>query len=54
MTARPALRLDPAALIIPGIAADGSVYPIEKLEAHRTKVLHLAISVFVFRGQVSC
>lgn len=34
--------------MIPAIAADGSLYPIEKLEAHRKAVLHLAVSVFVF------
>jgi isopentenyl-diphosphate delta-isomerase len=37
-------------ITIPGIAADGSFYPIEKLEAHRQGVLHLAISAFVFDG----
>jgi isopentenyl-diphosphate delta-isomerase len=40
----------PAVITIPGIAADGSLYPIEKLEAHRLGVLHLAISAFVFFG----
>ena len=34
-------------LIIPGIAADGELYPIEKMEAHRTGALHLAVSVFI-------
>jgi isopentenyl-diphosphate delta-isomerase len=37
-------------IMIPGILADGSLYPIEKLEAHRAGVLHLAISAFVFCG----
>jgi isopentenyl-diphosphate delta-isomerase len=37
-------------ITIPAIAADGSLYPIEKLEAHRQGVLHLAISAFVFDG----
>ena len=37
-------------IVIPAIAADGSLYPIEKLEAHRRGVLHLAISAFVFDG----
>ncbi len=38
------------AIMIPGVAADGGLYPIEKLEAHRRGVLHLAVSVFVFDG----
>jgi isopentenyl-diphosphate delta-isomerase len=36
--------------MIPGIAADGSLFPIEKMEAHRQGVLHLAISVFIMSG----
>jgi isopentenyl-diphosphate Delta-isomerase len=51
MTARPQPREEPAAVIIPGIAADGSLYPIEKLKAHREAVFHLAISAFVFDGE---
>ena len=39
-----------AEIIIPGIAEDGALYPIEKLEAHRRGALHLAISAFVFDG----
>ena len=35
-------------IIIPAIAEDGSLFPIEKMEAHRTAQQHLAISVFVF------
>lgn len=35
---------------IPAIAGDGSLYPVEKLEAHRQGLLHLAISVFVRDG----
>jgi isopentenyl-diphosphate delta-isomerase len=38
------------AIIIPAIAADGTLYPIEKLAAHQAGVLHLAVSVFVFSG----
>jgi isopentenyl-diphosphate delta-isomerase len=39
--------------VIPAIAENGSLYPIEKLEAHRVGALHLAISVFVFcEGQL--
>jgi isopentenyl-diphosphate Delta-isomerase len=37
-----------APIMIPGIAADGSLYPIEKMKAHREASFHLAISVFVF------
>ncbi len=33
---------------IPGIAEDGTLFPIEKMDAHRQGVLHLAISIFVF------
>lgn len=36
---------------IPGLAADGSTYPIEKLAAHREGARHLAISVFLFSGE---
>jgi len=36
--------------LIPAIAADGTLYPIEKLEAHLRGVQHLAVSVFVFSG----
>lgn len=35
---------------ITAIAADGSRYPIDKLEAHRRDVPHLAVSVFVSCG----
>jgi isopentenyl-diphosphate delta-isomerase len=34
--------------MIPAIAEDGSLYPVEKLDAHRRGLLHMAISVFVF------
>lgn len=34
--------------LIQAIAADETMYPVEKLEAHRRGVLHLAISIFVF------
>jgi len=37
-------------LMIPAIAADGSLYPVGKLEAHRLRIHHLAVSVFVFSG----
>lgn len=36
--------------IIPGIATDGGLYPIEKMEAHRQGALHLAVSAFVMSG----
>ncbi len=39
-----------AVAIIPAIADDGSLYKIEKMEAHRQGALHLAISVFIFDG----
>ncbi|MTH98785.1 isopentenyl-diphosphate delta-isomerase [Roseibium sp. RKSG952] len=35
-------------IIIPAIAADGSLFPVEKLQAHRDALFHLAVSVFVF------
>lgn len=38
------------ASFIPGIDADGALYPIEKMQAHRAGVLHLAVSVFVMVG----
>lgn len=37
-------------ITIPAIAADGSLFPIEKMEAHRVGQQHLAISAFVFSG----
>jgi len=37
-------------IFIPGIAGDGSLFPIEKLRAHEDAVFHLAISVFLFDG----
>ena len=39
-----------ADLQIPGLAADGSCFPIGKMEAHRRGVRHLAVSVFLFSG----
>jgi len=36
--------------VIPGIAADGALYPIDKMDAHRQAALHLAVSVFVMSG----
>jgi isopentenyl-diphosphate Delta-isomerase len=35
-------------LTIPAIAADNTLYPIGKMAAHRERVFHLAVSVFVF------
>lgn len=32
---------------IPAIAEDGSLYPVGKMEAHRSGLLHLAVSVFL-------
>lgn len=37
-------------IMIPGIAEDGSLYPIEKIQAHIDGLHHLAISVFIFAG----
>ncbi len=33
---------------ITAVAPDGSLYPIDKMEAHRIGALHLAISAFIF------
>jgi isopentenyl-diphosphate Delta-isomerase len=41
---------DTQALLIPAIAPDGALYPIEKMAAHRSGTLHLAVSIFVFCG----
>jgi isopentenyl-diphosphate delta-isomerase len=38
-------------IIIPAIAEDGSLYPVEKLKAHEDGLFHLAISIFVFDGE---
>lgn len=35
---------------IPAVAEDGSLFPIEKMQAHVSGQLHLAVSVFVFDG----
>lgn len=37
-------------IMIPAIAPDGSLYPIEKLAAHQQGILHQAVSIFVFCG----
>lgn len=37
-------------IMIPGINADGSLYPVEKIKAHTDGLHHLALSVFVFDG----
>lgn len=37
--------------LIPAIAEDGSLFPLEKMEAHRSGQLHQAVSVFVFCGE---
>ncbi|SMC53391.1 isopentenyl-diphosphate delta-isomerase [Rhizobium sp. RU36D] len=39
-----------AGIQIPAIAADGSLYSIDKMQAHVDGVLHLAVSVFIFDG----
>ena len=38
--------------LIPAIAGDGSLYPIGKMEAHEKGQKHLAISAFVFCGEL--
>jgi len=43
-------RTGDEASVIPGIAEDGSLFPIGKLDAHRRGQKHLAISVFLFAG----
>jgi isopentenyl-diphosphate delta-isomerase len=51
--ARHALRaaeIADAQILIPAIAEDGSLFPVEKMEAHRSGLLHLAVSLFVFSG----
>ena len=40
-----------AADVIPAVADDGSLFPIDKMEAHKRAVLHQAVSVFVFSGR---
>ena len=35
---------------IPGIAEDLTLFPVEKMEAHRRGILHQAVSIFVFDG----
>ena len=37
-------------ITIPAVMDDGSLAPIEKMEAHRRGQLHLAVSVFLFDG----
>jgi isopentenyl-diphosphate Delta-isomerase len=37
-------------IMIPAIAPDGVLYPIEKLAAHQHNILHQAVSLFVFCG----
>ncbi|MBI1186146.1 MAG: NUDIX domain-containing protein [Alphaproteobacteria bacterium] len=38
--------------MISAIGADGALYPIEKMRAHRMGVRHLAVSVFVTAGDL--
>jgi isopentenyl-diphosphate Delta-isomerase len=38
-------------MMIPGKAEDGGLFPIEKMDAHRRAVPHLAVSIFVFDGK---
>jgi isopentenyl-diphosphate Delta-isomerase len=41
---------DTAHLMIPALDGDGVLYPVEKMDAHRRAVPHLAVSIFVFDG----
>lgn len=41
-------QMNPHPIIIPAIAGDGTLYPVEKLKAHVDGLFHLAISIFVF------
>ena len=36
--------------MIPAIGADGSLFAVEKMHAHRSGQMHLAVSVFLFCG----
>jgi isopentenyl-diphosphate delta-isomerase len=43
----------PAHILIPAIAGDGSLFPMEKMRVHEQAQFHLAVSVFVFdRGEL--
>ena len=42
--------LDLAPTMIPAIASNGTLFPIEKLAAHERGILHQAVSIFVFCG----
>jgi isopentenyl-diphosphate delta-isomerase len=46
----PDSRIDPG--LIPAIAEDGSLYPVDKMEAHRRGLYHQAVSVFIFSGEL--
>jgi isopentenyl-diphosphate delta-isomerase len=37
--------------MIPALGADGSLFAIEKMQAHLSGQLHLAVSVFLFSGE---
>ncbi len=45
-------RVDEESLLIPAIGDDGALFPIGKMEAHRRDQRHLAVSVFVFSGDM--
>jgi isopentenyl-diphosphate delta-isomerase len=40
-----------SAPVIQGLAEDGERFPIDKMEAHRRGIRHVAISAFVFTGE---
>lgn len=43
-------QMNAGPIIIPAIAGDGSLYPVEKLKAHTDGLFHLAVSIFIFDG----
>lgn len=44
------ILMNAAPIIIPAIAGDGSLYPMEKLKVHTDGLFHLAVSIFIFDG----
>ncbi len=50
LTATRARWPDSAPTIISGIDESGALYPLEKMDAHRRGLKHLAVSVFVMSG----
>ena len=42
--------MNAAPIIIPAIDENGSLYPVEKMQAHVEGLFHLAVSIFIFDG----